>query len=333
MAWRSRAVVVAAVISLVATACGGDDTDDGAGGPTTTAAGTSTSATTDDTGTEPTRLSVVAEDFSFSGAPEQVEAGVFAITFENAGAVEHELAFVEIGDTPLDEVGGAIAPTLEGGPFPDFLENLAIPAVAEPGQTVETTALLAEGNYALICTLTGAVPEPGATTTTGGGGGPEEGPQGPPHHELGMIQPFTVTTSSNPLTLPANDSAITARDYDFDVRISAGPQTVNFVNEGPDQVHHGVFFAFNEGVDETAAEAALLAFASSEEEAPPPPELDLPTSETLPHTGVFSSGLGATYEMDFQSGRTYAVVCFIQDRSGGPPHLVAHDMKEIFTVQ
>ena len=321
---RNRALLLVAAISLVAAGCGGDD-GDGAGGTTTTGG---RSATTTGEGAA-TELSVTAGDFSFSGVPEELEAGVFDITFENTGEVDHELAFVEIGDTPLEEVGPALAPTLEGGPFPDFLDNLAIPATAEPGETVQTTALLAEGSYALICTFTGAVPEAGVTTTTGAGF--EEGPQGPPHYELGMIQPVTISASSTELVLPEGGSTITATDYAFDVSVSAGPQTVTFVNEGPDQVHHGVVFAFNEGVDEAAAEEALVAFASSEEEAPPPPEIDLEAS--TPEFGVFSTGLGATYEVELESGRTYAVVCFIQDRSGGPPHLVAHDMKEIFTVQ
>lgn len=40
-----------------------------------------------------------------------------------------------------------------------------------------------------------------------------------------------------------------------------------------------------------------------------------------------------TNEGPDQSGRTYAVVCFIKDRSGGPPPVIANDMKEIFTVE
>ena len=324
---RNRALLLVAAISLLAAGCGGDGADDGDGSGVTTTIGDGSATTAEES--EATELSVTAADFSFSGAPQGLEAGVFDITFENSGEVDHELAFVEIGDTPLDEVGPALAPTLEGGPFPDFLENLAIPATAGPGETVRTTALLDEGSYALICTFTGVVPEGGVTTTTGAAG-PEEGPQGPPHYELGMIQPVTVNASSTELALPEGGSTITASDYAFDVSVSAGPQTVTFVNEGPDQVHHGVVFAFNEGVDETAAEEALVAFASSEEEAPPPPEIDL--EARTPEFGVFSAGLGATYETEFEPGRTYAVVCFIQDRSGGPPHLVANDMKEIFTV-
>ncbi len=327
MARHSKMWVLVVTLALVGAGCG-DDAGDGAGGTTTTAGSSSTTGSA--TGGEATQLTVVAEDFSFSGVPGQLQAGLLDITFENSGQLEHELAFVEIGDTPLDEVGTALAPTIEGGPFPDFLENLAVPLIIPGGETARTSTLLPAGNYALICTLTEALPEPGATTTTGGG--PDEGPQGPPHYELGMIQPVTVTGDAAQLSLPQAESTVTARDYAFDVDVSAGRQTVNFTNQGPEQVHHAVFFAFREGVDEAAAESALQTFVTSEdEEAPPPPEIDLEATEQS--FGIFSTGLGASYDAEFEAGRTYAVVCFIQDRAGGPPHLIAHDMKEIFTVQ
>lgn len=242
---------------------------------------------------------------------------------------------VEIGDTPIDQVGDDLVPTLEGGAFPDYVENLAIPLFAAGGETLQSTVLLAEGDYALICTLTGVAPEEGETTTTlaESEGPPEEGEEGPAHNTLGMIQPLTVTPGDGEATLPESESTITASDHAFDVNVAAGQQTVTFLNEGPDEVHHAVFFPFVEGVDETTAEQVLDTFlASEDEEAPPPPELDFEGGEGGGDFGLFSAGMGATYETEFQSGRTYAVVCFIQDRAGGPPHVVAHDMKEIFTV-
>ena len=34
-----------------------------------------------------------------------------------------------------------------------------------------------------------------------------------------------------------------------------------------------------------------------------------------------------------QAGNTYAVVCFIQDRAGGPPHAFGNGMYEVFQVE
>lgn len=331
-----KLLAVVAALALVATACG-DDADDDAGDTTTTEE-QSSPTTSPDEGGEGTAVSIVADDYVFSEAPAEIEAGLLDVTFENVGEAEHELALIEIGDTPIDQVGAGIAPAIDGGPFPDYAENLAIPLFAAAGETLETSMLIAEGNYALICSLTGVAPEGDATTPTtaveGVGGPEEEAEEGPPHYELGMVQPLTVSAGDADATLPESESTVTARDYSFDVNVSAGQQTVNFTNEGPDQVHHAVFFPFNEGVDEAAAEAALDAFLASEDEtAPPPPEFDPEGLENSIDFGLFSTGLGASYEADFQSGRTYAVVCFIQDRAGGPPHVIANDMKEFFTVE
>ena len=330
-----KLLAVVAALSLVATACGTDDVGDDAADTTTTEEQSTTTGPED--GGEGTAVTIVADDYVFSEAPAEIEAGLLDVTFENVGGVEHELALVEIGDTPIDQVGEDIAPAIEGGPFPEYAENLAIPLFADGGETLETSMLIAEGNYALICSLTGVAPEEDAatpTTAVEGVGGPEEEEEGPPHYTLGMIRPLTVTAGNADATLPEAESTVTARDYSFDVDVSAGQQTVNFTNDGPDQIHHAVFFPFNEGVDEAAAEAALETFLTSEdEEAPPPPEFDPEGLENSIDFGLFSSGLGASYEADFQSGRTYAVLCFIQDRSGGPPHAIANDMRQIFTVE
>lgn len=147
-----------------------------------------------------------------------------------------------------------------------------------------------------------------------------------------MVQALSVTGGGEG-ELPEADGSIVAKDYGFEVDVQAGEQTVTFVNEGPDQVHHAVFFPFAEGVDEATAATVLGTFLASEGNGPPPPELDFAAGEGLTDAGIFSAGLGQTVTTSFESGRTYAVVCFLQDREGGPPHVVAHDMKEIFTVE
>ena len=40
-----------------------------------------------------------------------------------------------------------------------------------------------------------------------------------------------------------------------------------------------------------------------------------------------------TFEADFQAGNTYAVLCFIQDRSGGAPHAIQNDMYSVFALE
>ncbi|HVL03016.1 MAG TPA: hypothetical protein VM386_01135, partial [Acidimicrobiales bacterium] len=179
-------LAVVAVLSLIATACG-DDADDDAADTTTTEEQRSPTTGAEDGG-EGTAVTIVADDYVFSEAPAEIEAGLIDVTFENAGGAEHELALVEIGDTPIDQVGEDIAPAVEGGAFPDYVENLAIPLFADGGETLETSMLVAEGNYALICSLTGVAPEEDATTPTtaveGIGGEEAEEEEGPPHYTL-----------------------------------------------------------------------------------------------------------------------------------------------------
>lgn len=64
----------------------------------------------------------------------------------------------------------------------------------------------------------------------------------------------------------------------------------------------------------------------------PPPE-GVPEPEDAGYTAVFGPDQGGTFDVTLQSGRTYAVACFIQDREGGPPHAFAHDMVDFFTIE
>lgn len=346
MASRTRrALAAGAAVVLLAAGCGDDDDPDVATEETSTTEGAADEtepSETEPSETEPSEtessgggqaVEVTAVDYAYEGAPDELEAGLVELSFTNEGTVGHEFGLVELGDTDIDTFMTDFPPVLEGGPFPEYVDEVAVPADIDPGESVETSFLLTEGNYVLFCALDGKAPEDGATTTTGAEGGPPgEGETGPLHFTVGMIQPLSVTAGSVG-ELPEADSSIVAKDYGFDVDVKAGEQTVSFTNDGPEQIHHAVFFPFAEGVDAARAEEVLGEFLASEGSGPPPPELDFAAAEGLHDTGIFSTGLGQTITETFESGRTYAVVCFLSDRSGGPPHVVAHDMKEIFTVE
>ena len=47
---------------------------------------------------------------------------------------------------------------------------------------------------------------------------------------------------------------------------------------------------------------------------------------------VFGPGSSGTFEAPFEQGHTYAVMCFIQDRDGGLPHVLQHQMYDVFQV-
>jgi hypothetical protein len=205
---------------------------------------------------------------------------------------------------------------LEGGPFPDYLDQVAVPIELEGGASGGATFTVTEGNYVMFCALTGVV----------------EGEKKAPHYELGMIQELTVSGGDAAPQLPAADGSITATDYAFEADLEAGDSSVNFVNEGPDQVHFASVSVYPEGTDAAEAEEAFKALVQAEGKPPK----GLPQSEDVGFSGIYSDGLGGQFQLfqgEFESGRTYLFSCFIQDRAGGPPHAIAYDMYEAVTIE
>jgi plastocyanin len=342
MSRRTRLLAVLAVLALVTAGCGGDgesgDTaQESPAGPAGSEAEAESEATSEGAQSEgeTQEVSVVAADYVFTEAPDELTAGVVRLSLDNQGEVDHEVALLEIGDTSLEQFLTDFPPVLEGGPFPDYAENVAVPIELPGGESGDVTFTIAEGEYALFCALDGdadALPSEGVEGAPEGGEG-EGPPPGPPHYERGMVQTLSVGPGDAELVLPEADGSITAVDYGFEVDVEAGDSAVNFVNAGPDQVHFASVSVFPEGTDATAAEEAFQTLLELPEDQPPPEDLALP--EDIAFSGIFSTGLGGAMQVPdgFESGRTYVTVCFIQDRAGGPPHAIANQMYEVFTVE
>jgi plastocyanin len=285
---------------------------DTSSGPTTVASET--------TGTrEPQDVSIVAVDYAYAEAPTELEAGVIDLTFENEGTVYHEVALTGIGDTPLqryvDDLGGGNG--LEGNPFPEYIDQVLVPPFVsiDAGLTAEATFTLTPGRYALFCAIEDVA----------------EGDEAGRHYLKGMIRELTVTGGDAEPELPEADGTIVATDYSFEVDVEAGDRSVNFLNEGPDQVHVTAIGRYPVGIDQAEAAKAFLAKL----EPGPPPE-GLPRAEEFAFSGMVSAGLGNRLEFDanaFESGRTYVLACQIADREGGKPHVRAYHQYTVFTVE
>ena len=315
-----RGLAALSVLAMLAAACGSDDDD------TTTATTEADGGGGDEGGDEGgDAVEITAVDYAFEGVPEELTAGTVELSFANEGKVDHELALVEVGDTSLEQFLKDFPPVLEGGPFPDYAEGVAVPIDRPAGESGDVTFILSEGTYAMFCTFTG---DASAAAPAEG----EEPAEGEPHYALGMAQLVTVAAGEAG-ELPEADGTITAKDYSFEPDVEAGDTTINFLNEGPDQVHFAQVSVFPEGTDVAAAEAAWGALMGADE-ANPPPE-GTPEPEDVSFSGIYSSGLGAQFMMPggFESGRTYVLACFISDRAGGPPHAIGQKMYKIFTVE
>jgi plastocyanin len=293
-----------ATLALFAGACGDDDDSTAQPGAVEPKAAS--------------EFTVTGADYSYE-APAEVSGGVVTMEFENTGKFVHEAAVLGIGDTPLEQAVKDFGVAVQGGPIAAYITAAGGVGNVKPGESQTATFALPAGNYLFVCALTDA-------DSNEGGGPPAEGL--PVHADQGMAKIVTVS-GDNGRSLPAADGTVTARDYGFDLpALTAGAKNLVFKNEGQ-QFHHVVMMEFPEGVDEAGAAKIFDEMANMGPDSPPPSG---PMPEDIATSVVFSPGLGGTFDATFTSGRTYAAVCFLSDKTGGPPHAFAHQMVKYFRI-
>jgi hypothetical protein len=140
---------------------------------------------------------------------------------------------------------------------------------------------------------------PGIYYVTGAGG------------ERGTRATFRVTGRASAARLPAPASGITAVDYSYRFKdLQAGDTALEFANTGKEP-HHAYFAPMQAG--RTLRE--VLNFVQGKLPGPPPVD-----QERVRETPILEGGQRQVTRLDLQSGR-YAVLCFVSDREGGPPHI------------
>jgi len=141
--------------------------------------------------------------------------------------------------------------------------------------------------------------------------------------ELEETARLEVTQGEDRAALPTPSATITATEYGFQTRgLTAGPNTVLFDNRGAEP-HDVALAPIVEGKTLDDVEAFAI---SDEESGPPPVDFD---NQVI--SGVLEGGGRQTMQLDLEPGR-YALLCFISDRAGGPPH-VAMGMLDEVTVR
>jgi hypothetical protein len=256
-----------------------------------------------DSGTA-TAITVTVNGDSIS-VPSEIDAGVVEVTITGEIDPESEVDFTKVtAGTTGEKFTEGMLGVLAGGPFPDFFEgNAGVFAGAVP-----MSVTLEPGAY-FVWSETGVEGEEPAL----------------------LISEATVTGVADG-ELPDTDGTITVQDYSFDVDVSAG-DTYTFKNEAANQSHHAVLVNFGD-LDPALVEENLPAFIQADESTPPPEafaDVDFDNA-FIPGSGVFSPGFSGTFSTTLESGNTYAVLCFIQDRAGSAPHAIAYDMFEVFQV-
>jgi uncharacterized protein (DUF2141 family) len=235
--------------------------------------------------------------------PSTVKAGLVTMTFKNADTIPRSAGIVRLlGDHTVSEFRKAIAK--QGTPIPDWIQDGGGVSTVKPGETASVTQVLTPGRYAIADDET-----------------LEADGEGKDLADLGAKGEFTVTGEAGDATLPTEPATLTAKEYGFEFKgLKAGRNNVRFENTGK-ELHHAVMFPISKGKTFADAKAS---FTSDKEPTGPPP-VDFANGLS---TQVIDGGIAQNLELDLKAG-SYAVVCFIQDRKGGAPHVAKGMINEL----
>jgi hypothetical protein len=289
---RSRAWALLLAPALLLAGCGGGD--DGGGG---------TQATTPP---QPAKVTVTAtasgDQVSFD-LPAQLKPGATELSLVNntKEQVEFQLVQLDEGHTMAE-----FYPAIEedGAPIPTWLHPAGGVGEASPGERRSVVVDLKAGNYAWFSNTT---PE-------------QEGAE--PLYKRGGEGSLEVTGDPSGAALPATGAQITAKevgptDYRFETSgFKAGTNQITFTNGGG-ELHHVVIARLNDGA---TIDQAQEFFTTEDFKGPPP--IDFDASEV---TAVLDTGGKEVDTVELKSG-SYALLCFLSDRAGSPPHVIKAKM-------
>jgi hypothetical protein len=234
--------------------------------------------------------------------PAQLKQGATQLELVNNTKEPAELQIVQLdGGHTLAEFYPAIE-TEEPAPIPTWLHAFGGVGETSPGQTRSVVVDLKAGRYAWF---SGTAPEQEGAT---------------PQYKRGGEGSFEVTGDASGAQLPATQAQITAKelaptDYRFEASgFKAGTNQITFTNSGA-QLHHVLLAKLNKG----AALDQVVQFLSTQKGQPP---VDFDASEI---TAVLDAGGRQVETVELQSG-SYALLCFLSDRAGSPPHVIKAKM-------
>lgn len=226
--------------------------------------------------------------------PASVKAGLAEITLKNSAKNDGgaQIIRIEGNHTAQEALAAGEGWGDKGKPLPAWLRLEGGALSTAAGKSSTVTQTLKPGKYVMADIESNAFAE---LEVTGDGGGKEP---------------------------KAASARIDAVDYGFNSSgLKTGKNTVTFENKGKEP-HFVVGLPIKPG--KTIED--VKKFARTEKGEPPVDEKNGPFA-----TALIDGGLKQTIEVELKKGK-YALLCFIPDRKGGPPH-VAKGMVAEATVE
>jgi plastocyanin len=286
--------------SSASTAPSASSAPSGSTGPETSGGGTASPATLVVTASEP-----AAGKYAFD-VPTEIQGGTTEITLDNTGKEPHELGFVKVsaGTTAQQFADDVLTP--QGASIPDYVVGApgGLGAVT-PGASGTSTISLDEGTYVYFCTFSNSA--------------------GVAHYTAGMLGEVTVKGTANTDPLPKTSAEVDASEYKFDVNgLKTGENTLTFANKG-NQFHHLVAVPLTPGA--TLDDVKTFLQSSSNSSGPPPENapIDFNNEQDLAVTGP---GQAQVTTLTLDKG-SYVFLCFLSDKTGGPPHFTKGMLQQV----
>jgi hypothetical protein len=229
--------------------------------------------------------------------PETIKGGLVQLNLKNTSDGPRDAQIVRVeGDHSPEEFLRVVMS--EGGPIPDWIQDGGGVPGTGPGQSASATQNLAGGNYILFSSPEG---------------------EGEP-----VTAEFKVEGGTEG-QLPKTSAEIVASDYTFDAKgLKPGKNKVLFKNAG-NELHHAIGAPMRPGATLDDVKKFLQEEGGGGRPSGPPP-ID---ERGGFNTAVLDGGTEQVIDLNVRKPGKHALVCFIQDRKGGPPHVMKGMIKEV----
>jgi hypothetical protein len=243
-----------------------------------------------DSASEPSRAAFTLSGKKISG-PKEIKGGLVEVTFKNNGDQGAGVQFVRgtDGHTGAEALKAAAAWGENGKALPTWVKIEGGTATAQKGSSTKATLVLPAGDYMAV------------------------------DIDSNAATPVKVTGGES-AELPTTDGRIEASEYKFTSSgINSGRAQIEFDNVGKEP-HFFVAVQYKPG----ATLDDIKKFIRDEKGKPPFVEDE--GSELA--SALFDGGRKAVMDVNFKPGK-YALLCFIPDRAGGPPHVAKGMVSEL----